>query len=292
MKPSGRYILIALASLIVAGLLHFWLAPLATRVPKDYAAQLQFDVEDRFRPSLEEAWQTNTFIGLRTDQTLTKTESAVIVQADLVWSTEAGELIFENTGLYAVDRRSREILPGYGDNERTGNYLFPPHLQQTTYTFWDPMFIGQRSATFDRLEFVDGLKTYVFSFTGEDMDETAGYSYLAGVPEKYLTHTDGKGTFWVEPLSGTIVDYEEQGVSYFVDPASGTPLPEAEFHIWNDRYTPESKTAQIKLARVSRLHIQLVETWLPIFILLTGLIWIAIGLITKSLKIKRLQENK
>ncbi len=67
-----------------------------------------------------------------------------------------------------------------------------------------------------------GLQIYVFSFTATGMDESGGYCYLAEVPELYLAHTDGQGTIWVEPLSGTVVDYEDSGVTILLTRRMGT----------------------------------------------------------------------
>lgn len=70
-------------------------------------------------------------------------------------------MIFENTGLYGVDRRSRRNVPAYGDLPCTGQFLWPPRLERTTYTYWDPMFIGPRQATFEQETMADGLLVYV-----------------------------------------------------------------------------------------------------------------------------------
>jgi hypothetical protein len=131
------------------------------------------------------------------------------------------------------------------------------------------MYIGMRQATFARVERVGGLRVYVFTFSGAAMDETGGYSSLADVPESYLAHTDGQGVIWVEPLSGIVIDYTDSGVSYFVDPASGAWV--ADFNRWQEGYTPETRAAQIKLARAARLRIQIVELWLPGGLMLAGL---------------------
>ena len=148
--------------------------------------------------------------------------NVLIIEGGLHIYFADGQVNFETTNLYGVDRRTRMNLAGYGDIARSGQYIFPTHVEQTEYQIWDPMFIGLRQATFERVERMNGLQVYVFSFSASGMDESAGYTYLPEVPELYLAHTDGQGTIWVEPLSGTVVDYMDSGVSYFVDPATGT----------------------------------------------------------------------
>jgi hypothetical protein len=185
-------------------------------------------------------------------------------------------VIFETTGLYGVSRFTRQNVLGYGDVERTGQFLFPPNVQPTTYTYWDPMFIGPCVATFDHAETQDGLPVYVFRFSATGLDETAGYSYLPDVPERYAAHTDGQGTLWIEPVSGVVVDYAEQGMSYFADPTTGERI--ADFHSWSNRFTPETRAAQVQLAQDTRRRILILENWGPGGLLLAGLVWLAVGL--------------
>lgn len=269
------HILTSLGFVTLAVLLHFALDSLLTPLPADYASETQYAAEDRFRESPNGEWQSSNLIVRRVDQTLSVSGDVSIIQGDLHVTSASGEVIFESSGLYGVDRRTRQILAGYGDVERTGQFLFPLHLQRATYKYWDPMFIGPRTATFDHAENLDGLEVYVFHFTGTGMDETAGYSALPDVPERYYAYTNGQGTLWIEPFLGALVDYEEQGISYFVDRASGKRI--ADFHTWSDRYTPETRAAQVALAQAMRTKHLALELWLPGGLLLVGLFWLGLA---------------
>jgi hypothetical protein len=114
------------------------------------------------------------------------------------------------------------------------------------------------------------MEVYVFTFSGKGMDETGGYSYLPGVPGHYLVHTDGQGTIWVEPLSGIVVDYKDSGVSYFVNPTTNARV--ADFNQWDERYTPDTRTTQIKMASSARVRILALEVWLPAGMVLIGVL--------------------
>ncbi|MCJ7432457.1 MAG: DUF3068 domain-containing protein [Anaerolineales bacterium] len=275
-RSFWNHLLIGLGLVALAGLLHFTLDTLLTPLPADYASETQYATEDEFRDSPTGEWQSSNLIIRRVDQTLSVSGGVSIIQGDLHVTSTSGEVIFESSGLYGVDRCTRQNLAGYGDIGRTGQFLFPLHLQRVTYEYWDPMFIGSRTATFDHAENLDGLEVYVFHFTGTGMDETAGYSALPDVPDRYDAHTDGQGRLWIEPVLGIVVDYEEQGISYFVDRASGERM--ADFHEWSDRYTPETQAAQLALARAARTKHLALELWLPGGLLLAGLFWLAVSL--------------
>jgi hypothetical protein len=262
--------------LVCAALFRFGLVPGLLDLPVDYANETRYAAESRYRESPDGQWQNVTVIARRVDQTQVTAGQVAVIQGDMHWFTDDGKVIFENTGLYGVNRRTRLNVSGYGDIDRTGFFLFPPHLRQGDFTYWDPLFIGARQASFDHLESLEGLLIYVYQFIGSTMDETAGYSYLPVVPELYRTLTDGQGTLWIEPLSGILVDYQEQGTSYFVDAGSGERV--ANFYEWSDRYTPETRAAQFSLARQTRLRIQVLEIWFPGALVLAGLVLLGLQL--------------
>jgi hypothetical protein len=269
-----KHVFIILAFLILAGLLRFWIAPALELLPSDYTNATALSEVDKFRDSPTGEWQASTLNTQRIDQTITHSGQTAIIEGALHVYYASGAVNFETTSLYGVDRRTRLNLSGYGSVNRTGQYFFPPHVQPGEYPIWDPMFVGLRQATFQRAEIMDGLQVYVFSFSTPGMDETTGYSYLPDVPERYLVHTDGAGTIWVEPLSGFVVDYMDSGVSYFVDPATGTRL--ADFNQWKERYIPGTRAAQIALARAARLRILALEVWLPGGLLLVALVFLGL----------------
>jgi hypothetical protein len=287
MKTTRRVIFIALALTGLAAFLRFWIAPNYELLQTNYKNDIQLSEENQFRATSTDPWLTSTLDVRRVDRAVMSNGNVLIIEGGLHIYFADGKINFENSNLYGVDQRTRLNLPNYGDTARRGQYLFPPHVQQTEYQIWDPMFIGLRQATFARLDQVEGLQVFVFTFSASGMDESDGYSYLPEVPEIYLAHTDGQGTLWVEPLSGAVVDYEDSGVSYFVDPANGNRV--ADFNKWTEKYTATTQVAQMTLARQARQRILLLETWLPGGLLLAGVFMLAFGLV-RNFVLKRAQK--
>lgn len=280
-----KHILFSLALIAAAFLVRFWAAPLLERLPLDYSSETIYSNDNQLRTSPDAEWKTAELTSRRVDQAIAVNAGALMVQAGLHVYFKDGSPSFETSSLYAVDRRTRINLPGLGVVSRTGQFLFPLHVKRTSYTYWDPIYIGLRTALFDHEEEMDGLLVYVFQFTAENMDETAGFSYLPDVPERYLALTNGEGTLWIEPVSGIVVDYEDQGKSSFVDKATMSHV--AEFSRWDERYTPETRLAQLGLARTTRLRILIMETWLPAGLVLAGLVWIGI----KAWSLRRMRKE-
>jgi len=193
-RSFSPHLLISLGLVMLAGLLHFTLDALLTPLPANYASETRYTAETRFRESPTTEWTSTPLIARRVDQTFTISGNISIIQGDVHWTTEDGTPTYETTTLYGVDRRTRMNLPGYGDTDRTGQFLFPQHVQQTTYEFWDPYYLGPRTATFRRVEVVEGLIVYVFDYIAANIDDTGGYTFLPDVPERYRAISDGQGT--------------------------------------------------------------------------------------------------
>jgi hypothetical protein len=275
MKPMRKHLFICVAFLVLAGLLRFWIAPLLEQLPANYSSETYYDNENQIRDSPTGDWITESLIARCVNQTISAKTNTLIVEGALHVYFEDGSVNFESAALYGVDRRTRKNDPGLGDTIRNGQFLFPLHVQQSGYVYWDPIYIGPRTATFDHVEQINGLRIYVFYFTAENLDETRGFDYLPNVPERYRAITNGQGILWIEPISGIVVDYEDQGATSFVDPGTGESV--AEFSRWDEHYTPETRAVQLRLASEARLRILALEIWLPGACLLAGLIWLSVG---------------
>ena len=110
----------------------------------------------------------------------------------------------------------------------------------------------------------------LFKMEVKGLDETDGYSYLLYIPEKYQAQTNAIGTLWVEPLSGIVVNYQDQGASSWIDINDRKDIE--EFNTWINTYTPETRLAQLALARTTRLRMLLMEVYLPALLLSSSLV--------------------
>ncbi|MBI3546417.1 MAG: DUF3068 domain-containing protein [Gammaproteobacteria bacterium] len=260
----------------MAALLRWSIAPIFERLPTDYVAETNYTAtwQAHQTPTAPtENFESNV---RRRDQTLTSGDGHSIIQSDMHWSTLAGMVIFEARNLYGVDRRDRKNLSAYGDQDRNGQYLFPPHTHQQSYQLWDSNYAGPCTVTFERVDQFRGIEVYVFNYVVDSMDESVSYASLTDVPEKYRALTNGHGRYWIEPVSGIVIDHEDSGISYFVEPKSkqrvGKPIDQ-----WRKRYTPDTIQAQLQLATSQRRRAQALEIWLPLSLLTAGLVWLAVG---------------
>jgi hypothetical protein len=274
-----RYWLGAAALWLIAALLRWGVAPAFELLPTDYVAETSYAAKLWARQTPLSAAEESDTIVRRRDQTLTSRDGHSIIQGDSHWLTPAGVVIFETLNLYGVDRYNRQNLAGYGNEDRSGQYLFPPNIEKKQYILWDPNYAGPRVVTFDHVDKFRGIKVHVFNSLAEGVDETIGFESLSDVPEKYHALSYGKGRLWIEPISGAVVNYEDEGTSYFVETKTGERVGEPMAR-WSARYTEETIKAQLQLATAMRGQVRALEVWLPLTFAAAGPIWIAAGFCT------------
>ena len=256
-----RFTSVSLACFLLAAFQYWYVTPRFERIPADYASEASYNATTRARASATAPWSASTLVARRVDQMLVSSAAHGILQGDLHWTNDAGQVEYETSAMFGIDRYTRQNLPGYGDAVRSGPFLFPLHTEAKSYRYWDTQFIGQCDAVFQHAAHIGDMTVYVFSFTASKLDETAGYMHLADVPERFRVLTDARGTLWIEPVSGVVVDYVEEGVSYLADTASRQRV--ANIYEWKDRYTPQTRSAKLAHAGAQRSRIAMLEIWIP-----------------------------
>lgn len=260
---------------LLAGVLRLVIAPYLEALPNDYTAETHYLGKARTHQSPSANAEEFESTIRRHDQALTSANGRAMIQGDLHWLTPSGVVIFETINLYGVDRRTRENVSGYGSQNRSGQYLFPPHTAKKRYGFWDPNYAGPGVVTFERAEEFRGVETYVFNSLVDGIDETAGFVALPDIPGKYRALTFGQGRFWVEPLSGVVVNHEDGGTSYFVDAKNGQRIGKPIIQ-WTQRYTDETIEKQLQLALSTRSRMLAFEVWGPFLLVVAGMIWLGL----------------
>jgi len=188
-------------------------------------------------------------------------------------------------------------------------YRFPFDTEKRTYPVFDPIAQKAFDANYDGEEDVNGLTTYRFSQNvGYDADgklvEPIKYASLyeddadaevtapasmwgvPGEPDEQITMSRfyaAQRTFWVDPVSGTIVKKEEHGYQYY----AREPLkPEVTFVDYKVTYNEETIESQVAGARDERDRIALWGRILPITFTAMGLATLVGGALLGSFSLR------
>ncbi|HET7715630.1 MAG TPA: porin PorA family protein [Bauldia sp.] len=267
--------LLAFVLLLVAAGLRWVIAPGFGLLSPSYGSELVYTATLWTRETPTSEIVTTHSTVSRRDQVLLSNGHALI-EADARWQDASGKVIFETQDIYGVDRRTRANIPGYGTADREGQYLFPPHIQTRDYVLWDSNYGGPVTVVYDRQEKFRGLDVAVFRSAANGIDESAGYATTPGVPAVYKAMTSGSGTLLIEPVSGVVVDHQDEGITYFVERSTGQRVGEP-LNKWTQRYTPSTIDAQVQRAKAARTQILMFETWLPLVCVAAALLALAGG---------------
>ena len=188
-------------------------------------------------------------------------------------------------------------------------YRFPFDTEKRTYPVFDPIAQKAYDANYDGEEDVNGLTTYRFSQNvGYDADgklvEPVKYSSLydddadaevtaraalwglPGNPDEPITMTRyyaAQRTFWVDPVSGTIVKKKEHGYHFY----AREPLkPEVTFVDFSVTSTEETVESQVASARDERDRLALWGRILPITFTAMGLVTLVGGALLGSFSLR------
>lgn len=175
------------------------------------------------------------------------------------------------------------------------SYRFPFDTEKKSYPYFDPIAQKAFDANYDGEEDVNGLTTYRFTQNvGYDADgkltepikyaslydknedgEVTARAELWGLegdpyePIKMTRFYAAQRTFWVDPVTGTIVKAEERANHYYArDPLK----PEAEVADYTVTSTEQTVEAQVAAARAERDRVALWSRILPITLAATGLV--------------------
>lgn len=189
-------------------------------------------------------------------------------------------------------------------------YRFPFHTEKKTYPYFDPIAQKPFDVNYDSQEDVNGLTTYKFTQNvgynadgklvapvpypsllpgNEDAKQTTSASMWGiqgGDPNEQITMTRyyaAQRTFWVDPVSGTIVKESEHANHYFARDPLKPELTLADYKVTSNQDTVES---QVNAARDERDRLSLWSRVLPITFTAVGLIALVGGGVLASFSLR------
>ncbi|CPR00733.1 integral membrane protein [Mycobacterium bohemicum DSM 44277] len=188
-------------------------------------------------------------------------------------------------------------------------YRFPFHTEKKTYPYFDPIAQKPFDVNYDSQEDVNGLTTYRFTqnigynadgklvapvpypslYAGaEDAKVTASAAMwgVPGDPGEQVTMTRyyaAQRTFWVDPVSGTIVKETEHADHYFARDPLKPEMTLADYKVTSTQDTVE---AQVNAARDERDRLALWSRVLPITFTAVGLVALVGGALLASFSLR------
>lgn len=188
-------------------------------------------------------------------------------------------------------------------------YRFPFHTEKKSYPYFDPIAQKAFDVNYDSEEDINGLTTYRFTqnvgygsdgklvapikypslYAGDEdgkVTTTAAMWGVPGEPGEQITMTRyyaAQRTFWVDPVTGTIVKETERAYHYYARDALKPEVTLADYKVTSTEETIES---QVNMARDERDRLSLWSRVLPITFTATGLIALIGGAVLASFSLR------
>lgn len=231
MKGKRHVMLVlGLAFFIVAPSLSFVFTPSMKRVPDDLDKTIHYGGGlGVFNTTTLQMDYTD--VEIRRDVTAIEERDGVLLLREniSVKNARTGERIEDlaDTNIWAIDPYTSKNVRGYGDTERVGQYIFPVGVEKKPYTVWNSDLDGAYNAGHVDAEDATGVAYY----RGEEtVDGTISYKYHGNQDEIYIgpgpegtppgtdMYYEGEQTAWVDPETGTMVDYDKHVRQYLEFP--------------------------------------------------------------------------
>lgn len=159
-------------------------------------------------------------------------------------------------------------------------YAFPFGTEKKTYQYYDSTLRTALPLTYGGTETVEGLTVYRFeqvvseqpATMDSDLVGTLLAVFAPGATSGTVQYRASR-TLWVEPVTGSIVDYRDRQHRVLVaDTGVRTTLMDAEF-----RYTPETRATVVDEAAGGRTTLRFLGWYAPIGLAVLGLLLMAAG---------------
>jgi hypothetical protein len=190
-----------------------------------------------------------------------------------------GESLFELNQKFTVDRTTRHNLPGGNDVHGDAYIIFDDSLSKDKIDFWPIEMGAPTELSFVDTKIIKNVKTYHFHAINSIIDDTTGYDFLPLVPEKYNVHSFVNIDVYVDPITGTLIDYQDSGTSSYVD---GNNKVVWDISQWSNKYNEPTIADRVKEAQQKNQYYIAITIIAPVILGLLGLLLVIMGIFKKN----------
>ncbi|MFN2454048.1 MAG: porin PorA family protein [Pyrinomonadaceae bacterium] len=291
--------------LVLVGLSAFWrfgLAPrLTDRIPKGWSWETNYigfqTNADPVTQKLPEKDATGTYsYSFKLISERDRPRSVEFEVRYIVRDVNTGQLTFEYNSRATVDPQTGKRT----EKEYQGDYfVFPRNAEKKKTYKLRFSYLKGIPVSFQSEEVIDGLETYLYSYQGrgeytEAYQGSEAFPGLKVEPGQELKCADDLFNFkvWVEPVTGAIIKIQEGCPSgdYVYDVASGRQLYPVDR--WGGETAGDDVVRRAELARRERARQLRVTRYIPLLLLLMGLVCFGWGVLQRRSLPKRSEYVK
>jgi hypothetical protein len=263
---------------------RFWVVPELLKLPADYSINFQLLSTEEMRYAIHDEWSEKNLLNGIIDISASRVVNDKLF-LDGVFHVEYlnGELSYETKENHVVNRGSRRTDDG-------SYFLFPQELNEVDeYSVRFPGWSFPITMVFKGTEVVKGLEVMKFESIIQAANLTDSFIFLDTVPETYGVETDARGQFWVEPISGVLVNYREEGENYYVEREFDSRVQ--AFSNFSNKFSDDTIANQVRLAQNEKQKIHLYERWVPVLLSLLSFAFLIALFASRNLAISAVKPQ-
>ena len=177
-----------------------------------------------------------------------------------------GETLFTLDQNFLISRYTKHDLPFGNDVNGIAYALFPVDTHKIDYVWWPSTLGSPINMKFVDEQIINQVRIYHFQGIATAIDDTSGYEFLPLVPEKYKVFSNVTVDAYVEPITGRLIDYKDQGVSYYSENNNRV----WDISQWGNKYTEEIITRNSTRAKVQINLYSMHKKVIPLILLSLG----------------------
>jgi len=181
-----------------------------TRLSSHYTLYLEFDGKDQvFDPITGKLSEPFDLKETQLRKVISVQGNVVEVESNTVGKNiDSQQNIFDAKDVFFVDKITKQHVKNHD-----GYFVFPTHVQKQNYEFFNPLVLAPATFVFEKEDTKNDLPVYLFSckFAKNDIS----YAFPQFTTKKILN--DGSCNFWVEPITGKLIDFEMNWDNYFFE---------------------------------------------------------------------------
>ncbi len=273
-----KYLVFALIFFVGFGVWTFFVAPAATRIPSNFTYQYDVNSADDFYNEINQGYQgPQPSITKFTYDVASSGSKGLSLNVVFDVKTPEGKQIILLKRLYGIDPVSGAHVAGMGDRDRSGYLFAPRNLKEgESFTYWHVNYDAPAQMQYVSREAIEGVEVYKYEtqYAGEKIDQTKNLEFLPNVGVTRGVVLDPYLQVWVEPTTGMIVKYVDDTIAYYYDLKTGERI--APWNHFTNKVTDQSAENLAQLAYSQKIQNQFFEDWIPLAMLILGLIFLII----------------
>ncbi len=277
-KFGGIHLTQLVLGIVLLSIIPVWqkvISPEILKMPENFSFNASVVSTDNFYN--EESHEYEGVIFSKTTftyETITASDNTLLINNVFDVRTPEDEKIFSVERLYSIDRYSGAHTTG-GDKERNG-YLFAPRnlTEGQEFTYWHINYDGPAKMKYVQKEEIFGLTVFHYETNYENtiIDQTANLGHLPGVGIDRGVILEPHLELWVEPVTGAIIDYQDETTAYFYDLASKEIIN--PWNTFSNTLNEESVQQNVTDARWTKTIQTTANNYIPIALAVIALILI------------------